>query len=355
MDDISDRTPVKDATVFEFDGYSFDRERCLLSRDGNLIPASRKVMETLACLLEGAPHPVSKSQLMAQVWPSLVIEETGLHRNISLLRKLLSSQTGKQYLETIPKVGYRFVGEVRLSRSKDRGEATAAGNLGSIEAAIALETATSVTVPRPTRSRIRTGATLALMSLVLATVVACYSLQPSSQRSGFRVIPITTRSQERPIVAAAINAEGTRIVYAERDTLFVKGIEESEVSEVKLPPDVVPSYVRWMPGNKSLLLSATNAQTDECSIWLLSLAGGVPRQLVRNGTLANTSPEGGRVAFVRDRAEIWIADASDGRERRLARAPGNYRFVYPPQFTPDGQFVVDGFYKPADPQTTIEA
>src|SRR4051812_41545710 len=88
---------------------------------------------------------------------------------------------------------------------------------------------------------------------------------------------------------------------------------------------------------------------------MLSLAGGAPRQLIQNGTLASTSPEGAQIAFVRHRAEIWLADARDGRERLLARAPGNYRFVYPPQFTADGRFIVDGFYKPADPQTTIEA
>jgi DNA-binding winged helix-turn-helix (wHTH) protein/Tol biopolymer transport system component len=355
MKDLSDRMDSKQGTIFEFDGYLFDRERCLLSRDGKLIPASRKVMETLACLLEGAPEPVSKSHLMGQVWPSLVIEETGLHRNISMLRKLLSSQTGKQYLETIPKVGYRFVGEVRLTTNRDRADVFAAGVFTNANAAdAALETASTEAIVRPNRSRIRAGVTFILMSLVLGTVVACYSLQPASKQSSFRMTAVTTRSQERPIVAAAINSAGTRIAYAERDALFVKNIDETDASEVKLPPRVIPTYVRWMPGDDELILSATDTQTDECTIWVLSLKGAEPHQLIRNGTLANTSPAGKHVAFVRDREEIWIADAGDGREKRLARAPGNYRFVYPPQFTADGRFIVDGLHKPSDPETTIE-
>jgi hypothetical protein len=61
------------------------------------------------------------------------------------------------------------------------------------------------------------------------------------------------------------------------------------------------------------------------------------------------------VSFVRDRAEIWVVDSDGGSARRLATAPGNYRFVYPPQFSADGEYLFDGFYKPADPQTTIEA
>ena len=350
MNESKDRNQ-EEANCFEFDGYSFDRERCLLSRDAELIPASRKVMETLACLLEGAPDPVSKAQLISRVWPGLVIEETGLHRNISLLRKLLSSQTGKEYLETIPKVGYRFVGEVRRAKTVRNRVPT---EVEDHNEAVVIAPEVPALVPSARPSRFRRGATVLVMAVVLVTVVACYSLQPSSKSAHVRTVPVTTRSQERPIVAAAINAEGTQIAYAERDALFIKTIAASKTSEVSLPHDVVPTYVRWAPGNKSLILSATSTQTEKSSIWMLSLAGEPPRELIRNAALASISPDGKHVAFIREWAEIWIADSNGARERRLGHAPGNYRFVYPPQFTANGEFIVDGFHKPADPQTTIE-
>jgi len=58
---------------------------------------------------------VTKAELMAEVWPDTTVEEIGLARNISQLRKSLGdeSELGK-FIETLPKRGYRFVGSVVL-------------------------------------------------------------------------------------------------------------------------------------------------------------------------------------------------------------------------------------------------
>ena len=51
---------------------------------------------------------------MRAVWPDSFVEESNLTRNISVLRKVLSPNGGgPHYIETVPKFGYRFVGEVR--------------------------------------------------------------------------------------------------------------------------------------------------------------------------------------------------------------------------------------------------
>jgi TolB-like protein len=49
---------------------------------------------------------VEKAELMKLVWPDTVVEEVGLARNVSLLRKVLAD-----YIETIPRRGYRFAAE----------------------------------------------------------------------------------------------------------------------------------------------------------------------------------------------------------------------------------------------------
>jgi TolB-like protein len=54
---------------------------------------------------------VGKAELMKLVWPDCVVEEIGLARNISILRKALSDDAGT-YIETIPKRGYRFSAEL---------------------------------------------------------------------------------------------------------------------------------------------------------------------------------------------------------------------------------------------------
>ena len=48
-----------------------------------------------------------KAELMKLVWPDCVVEEIGLARNISLLRKALG-ENAEDYIETVPRRGYRF-------------------------------------------------------------------------------------------------------------------------------------------------------------------------------------------------------------------------------------------------------
>jgi TolB-like protein len=78
-----------------------------------VVPLAPKVAETLRVLLGHHGRVVAKAELMAEVWPDTTVEEIGLARNISQLRKALGdeSESGK-YIETLPKRGYRFVGSV---------------------------------------------------------------------------------------------------------------------------------------------------------------------------------------------------------------------------------------------------
>ena len=55
---------------------------------------------------------------VAILWPDTVVEESGLARNISMLRRALGDETEEaHYIETIPRRGYRFVAELLESPS----------------------------------------------------------------------------------------------------------------------------------------------------------------------------------------------------------------------------------------------
>jgi len=96
-----------------FGPFRYDWEQRLLFRDGETVLLAPKVAETLRVLLERHGTVVEKAELMRAVWPDTTVEEIGLARNISQLRKALGdeSESGR-YIETLPKRGYRFVGEV---------------------------------------------------------------------------------------------------------------------------------------------------------------------------------------------------------------------------------------------------
>jgi TolB-like protein/DNA-binding winged helix-turn-helix (wHTH) protein/Flp pilus assembly protein TadD len=99
--------------LFEFDSYRLDAAERLLLRDGMPVPLEPKVFETLLVLIRHGGRLVTKDQLMKEVWPDTFVEESNLVRHISILRKALSrGDEERSYIETIPKLGYRFVGYV---------------------------------------------------------------------------------------------------------------------------------------------------------------------------------------------------------------------------------------------------
>jgi DNA-binding winged helix-turn-helix (wHTH) protein len=62
-----------------------------------VVPLVPKAIDTLHVLLERRGRVVEKADLMKLVWPDTTVEDVGLARNISLLRKALDDESG-QYI-----------------------------------------------------------------------------------------------------------------------------------------------------------------------------------------------------------------------------------------------------------------
>jgi non-specific serine/threonine protein kinase len=95
---------------YGFGHFQLDAGERRLMRDGLPVPLTPKAFDTLLALVQHAGHAVSKDDLMRAVWPVGFVEESNLAFNISTLRKTLGEgQNGERYIETVPKLGYRFV------------------------------------------------------------------------------------------------------------------------------------------------------------------------------------------------------------------------------------------------------
>ena len=104
---------------YEFGPFSVDAGKRLLLRNGEPVPLAPKVLETLLVLIENRERVLSKDELLKQVWGDTIVEEGGLTRNISVLRKALGEKPeDHQYIVTVPARGYQFVAEVRARRGK---------------------------------------------------------------------------------------------------------------------------------------------------------------------------------------------------------------------------------------------
>ena len=100
----------KTKQFYVFGPFSLDASSRLLLRDGQPVSLPPKAVETLIVLVENAGQLVDKDELMKKVWPDTFVEEGNLTKNIFVLRKALEEIEGdKEYIETIPKRGYRFV------------------------------------------------------------------------------------------------------------------------------------------------------------------------------------------------------------------------------------------------------
>jgi TolB-like protein/DNA-binding winged helix-turn-helix (wHTH) protein len=108
---------MPDSHEYRFGVFRLDTEQRALFRGGNLVPLAPKLLETLMFLVVRHGRIVDKQDLMDAVWRGLVVEEVGLAKNVSALRKILATDgggdgDGRTYIETVPKRGYRFVAAV---------------------------------------------------------------------------------------------------------------------------------------------------------------------------------------------------------------------------------------------------
>lgn len=106
----------QDIHSYEFGRFRLKIAERVLLREGELVPLTPKVFDILLTLVEHGGQVVAKDDLMKRVWPNTFVEEGNLTQNISLLRKALGETPGGvQFIETVPRRGYRFVAETNES------------------------------------------------------------------------------------------------------------------------------------------------------------------------------------------------------------------------------------------------
>jgi len=99
---------------YEFGPFSLDTGKRLLLHNGEPVPLAPKILETLLVLVENRTRVLAKDELLQRVWGDTSVEEGGLTRNISILRKTLGERPeDHQYIVTRSGLGYQFVADVR--------------------------------------------------------------------------------------------------------------------------------------------------------------------------------------------------------------------------------------------------
>src|SRR5688500_11364230 len=105
-----------EVTKYEFGDFTADLRQKLLLRAGEEIRLPPKTYDLLAFFLANPNRVIPKETLINEVWPDTIVEEANLSVHISTLRRTLAGAGEAEVnvkIETFPKIGYRFSGDVR--------------------------------------------------------------------------------------------------------------------------------------------------------------------------------------------------------------------------------------------------
>src|SRR5439155_9748161 len=98
---------------YEFGPFRLDPNRHRLFCGDEIVALSPKAIQTLILLVENRGKLLERETLMDALWPHVIVEDANLTVAVSQLRKALNQNgDNAEFIETIPRVGYRFVANV---------------------------------------------------------------------------------------------------------------------------------------------------------------------------------------------------------------------------------------------------
>ena len=225
---------------YDFGSIRLDATNRLIYRDGAPLGVQPRVVETLLVLVKNANQIVDKDALLDAVWHDAAVEEGGLKRNISLLRKALGDEG--RFIETLPKRGYRFIAEVketweeapfyeieeaaeiilqrRATLKITHEEEVTNESVTVPSAAVSTETATAV-VPQ-NRRLVYSLRVLALLAMAIAVVAGFYFFRGSENNA--------TASGSPPIRTIAVLP--LRNLDTNSQNSFALGLTDSLISRL---------------------------------------------------------------------------------------------------------------------------
>ena len=105
--------PLGSKVLYEFDQFRLNPADHSLLCGEKPVSLTPKSFDILVTLIERNGQLVTKDESMKKIWPDSFVEEANLTVNVSALRKALGdTPEHQQYIETVPKLGYRFTARV---------------------------------------------------------------------------------------------------------------------------------------------------------------------------------------------------------------------------------------------------
>ena len=98
---------------FRFDDVIVDRENFRVTKDGEEVTLTPRAFDVLTVLLQNAGRAVEKQEIFDAVWKDTYVTDNALVKVVKEIRQALGDGADRPHLiETVPKRGYRFIGQL---------------------------------------------------------------------------------------------------------------------------------------------------------------------------------------------------------------------------------------------------
>jgi len=311
-----------------FAAFQLDPRSGVLRKHGVRIRLQDQPFRVLLMLIEKSGELVTREELQHRLWPETPFGDFDHSLNISInkIREALGdSPTAPEFIETVPRRGYRFIAEV--------------------EAKTKTATPFELAPPKPAAGRKRAvpqAISAAILSLTIVGVVLW--LLPRGLEPQLQLRRLTNDHSQK---FGPVLTDGTRLYFqggSQYDSyiaqLAVSGGEPTRLPAAALAAGSFIEMLDLTPDRQELLLTVTDRRHPEAApLWTLQIAGGSLRRL---GELlaveARYSPDGKQIAFTKGRqstpGSLWIASSEGANPRRLLETQGYA--VTAPVWSPQG-------------------
>ncbi len=207
-----------------------------LERAGDTVRIEPKAMQVLIALAEGSGRVVTREELLATVWPGVVVGDEALTQTIIKLRRALGDHPrSPTYIETISKRGYRLIAPVQA------GEAAALRNAGH----------TGVPPQPPSRTRHRIAWLALVAGVLIASSVAIPLFRPVPQPTLDALAPdASDERQPAPVTVSVLPFES--LGADEEQGYLARGISNDLMTDLaRLPGLRLIRASSAAPGNQA--------------------------------------------------------------------------------------------------------
>ena len=190
-------------TIFIGDVKVLPSRRLIVKNEGEEL-VDPLVMKLLLALAERRGGVVSREELIDEVWGEAYASDTHLSRVVWGLRRALGDRADKPaYIETVPRVGYRIIPEVRIEPT-EKHSLNGAGE-GTVEASESIMSGAAPTAPgSDLQSLVKTNTelklklrwmqrTVAVLAVVaVGLVILLWQSQPTVMERDIEVVKVAS-------------------------------------------------------------------------------------------------------------------------------------------------------------------